>query len=294
MKLQRVERADDARLRGYALVARPAALQQAGWFIAEGRLVVERVLAERRHSLESVLLNEAALVALEPALREASAPIYLCPNSLFEALTGHDFHRGCLALVRRPPPLDWRTLAEPARSLIVLEGVANHDNIGGVFRNAAAFGADAVLLDPSCADPLYRKAIRTSMAASLRVPFATIGADDGARWPQCLNELAARGFELVAFTPGAGACDLDEFAAAPRAERLALLFGSEGAGLSERVLAACATRLRISIRPDVDSLNLAVACGIGLQRLLPRRATGVPADGGPGLRRTMARGSSGL
>ena len=269
MKLERVERAHDARLQAYALVAQPGALRQAGWFVAEGRLVVERVLAERRYQLESVLLNEASLAALEPALREVTAPIYLCPNPLFEALTGYDFHRGCLALVRRPPPLDWRVLAARARSLIVLEGVANHDNIGGVFRNAAAFGVDAVLLDPSSADPLYRKAIRTSMAGSLRVPFATIGADHGAPWPRCLSELAAS-FDLVALTPSAGARDLDEFAAAPRAERQALLFGSEGAGLSAPALAACRQRVRIAIRPEVDSLNLAVACGIALQRLLPR------------------------
>jgi tRNA G18 (ribose-2'-O)-methylase SpoU len=270
VKLQRVERAGDARLRGYALLAQPGALRQAGWFVAEGRLVVERVLAERRYQLESVLLNEAALAALEPALRETTAPIYLCPNALFEALTGHNFHRGCLALVQRPPPLDWRTLAARARALVVLEGVANHDNIGGVFRNAAAFGAHAVLLDPSCADPLYRKAVRTSMAASLRVPFATIGAEDSAPWPECLGELVARGFELIALTPGAGARDLEEFAALPRAERQALLFGSEGAGLSAAALAACQQRVRIAIRPEVDSLNLAVAYGIALQRLPPR------------------------
>jgi tRNA G18 (ribose-2'-O)-methylase SpoU len=270
VNLQRVERAQDARLRGYSLVAQPAALEEAGWFVAEGRLVVERVLGEPRYQLESVLLNEAALAALGPALREATAPIYLCPNALFEALTGHDFHRGCLALVRRPMPLDWRALAERARALVVLEGVANHDNIGGVFRNAAAFGADGVLLDPRCADPLYRKAIRTSVAASLRVPFATIGAEPGARWPECLGELAARGFDLIALTPGAGARELEAFAAAPRRERLALLFGNEGAGLSAAALAACQERVRIAIRPAVDSLNLAVACGIVLQRLLPQ------------------------
>jgi tRNA G18 (ribose-2'-O)-methylase SpoU len=268
VNLQRVERADDARLRSYELVAQPGALREAGWFVAEGRLVVERLLGERRYQLESVLLNEAALAALEPALREATAPVYLCPNPLFEALTGYDFHRGCLALVRRPPPLDWRALAERARTLVVLEGVANHDNIGGVFRNAAAFGVDGVLLDPRCADPLYRKAIRTSMAASLRVPFATIGAE-GARWPDCLGELSACGFELIALTPGAGARELEAFAGGPRSERLALLFGSEGAGLSAPALAACRERVRIAIRPAVDSLNLAVACGIVLQRLLP-------------------------
>jgi tRNA G18 (ribose-2'-O)-methylase SpoU len=276
----RVTEPEDPRLAAYRLLATPAELRRAGWFVAEGRLVVERVLAERRYELESLLLNESALAVLLPALRASgrSPPIYVAPAALFEQLTGFDFHRGCLGLVRRPAALGWRELAARSRALVVLEAVANADNIGGVFRNAAAFGVDGVLLDPSSADPLYRKAVRTSMAATLRVPFATLGADEAtpsapsaARWPECLSELAASGFELIALTPGEGARDLDAFVAAPeRAARVALLFGAEGSGLSARALSLCRHRLRIAIRPEIDSLNLAVACGIALQRLLPQ------------------------
>jgi tRNA G18 (ribose-2'-O)-methylase SpoU len=269
--------AHDPRLAGYGLVAQPSALLRAGWFVAEGRLVVERLLSQRQYRIESLLLSESAHAALDPVLQENGfdAPVYVCPTALFERLTGYDFHRGCLALVRRPAPLDWRALVLRSRVLVVLEAVANVDNVGGVFRNAAAFGVDGVLLDPRSADPLYRKAIRTSMAATLRVPFATLGLDPSAAgerpWPECLLELAAQGFELIALTPGASAQDIDAFAATRgRAERFALLLGAEGSGLSSRVLELCRHRLRIAIAPEVDSLNLAVACGIALQRLLPR------------------------
>ena len=272
----RLTDAEDPRLAGYGLVAQPSALLRSGWFVAEGRLVVERLLAARQHRIESLLLSESAYTALDSVLRacEFDAPVYVCPASLFERLTGYDFHRGCLALVRRPVALDWRALAVRSRVLVVLEAVGNVDNVGGVFRNAAAFGVDGVLLDPRSADPLYRKAIRTSMAATLRVPFARLGVDGSAQgelpWPECLSELGAHGFELIALTPGVGAADIDAFAEAPRAERLALLLGAEGSGLSPRALELCRHRLRIAIRPEVDSLNLAVACGIALQRLMPR------------------------
>jgi tRNA G18 (ribose-2'-O)-methylase SpoU len=273
----RVSDAADPRLAGYGLVAQPSALLRAGWFVAEGRLVLERLLSERRYRIESVLLSESAHAVLEAVLAASGldAPVYVCPTGLFERLTGYDFHRGCLALVHRPAPLDWRALALRARVLLVLEAVANVDNVGGVFRNAAAFGADGVLLDPGSADPLYRKAIRTSMGATLRVPFATFGVESAARverpWPECLSELADAGFDLIALTPGASAQEIDTFAALPeRAQRFALLLGAEGSGLSPRALELCRHRLRIAMRPEVDSLNLAVACGIALQRLMPR------------------------
>jgi len=273
----RLTDAADPRLAGYGLVAQPSALLRAGWFVAEGRLVLERLLSERRYRIESLLLSESAYRALDTALAASGleAPVYVCPTALFERLTGYDFHRGCLALVRRPAPLDWRALVGGARVLVVLEAVANVDNVGGVFRNAAAFGADGVLLDPGSADPLYRKAVRTSMGATLRVPFATLGGDSPARagrpWPECLCELAASGFDLIALTPGASAQDIDAFAGLPdRPERFALLLGAEGSGLSARTLELCRHRLRIAMRPEVDSLNLAVACGIALQRLMPR------------------------
>lgn len=274
MAAERVDRAADPRLADYRWVARPAELLRRGWFVAEGRLVVERLLAVGRYQIESLLVSESALEALSPALQRGplSAPVYVCAPHLFEQLTGHDFHRGCLGLVRRPEPTPWTEVAAQARALLVLEGVANPDNVGGVFRNAAAFGVEGVLLDPRSADPLYRKAIRTSMGATLRVPFATLGAG-ALPWPECLAELEACGFELVALTPSAGARELDEFALAHAGSgaargRLALLLGAEGPGLSERALELARHRVRIPIRPEVDSLNLAVACGIALQRLL--------------------------
>jgi tRNA G18 (ribose-2'-O)-methylase SpoU len=149
-----------------------------------------------------------------------------------------------------------------ARLVVALEDVANADNVGGVFRNVAAFGADAVLLSPSCCDPFYRKAIRTSMAATLRVPFVRINA-----WPEGLSDLRTRGFTLVALTPREPAQALDAFARAARPDRLVLLVGAEGAGLSPAVERAAHVRLRIPVRPVVDSLNLAVATGIALSRL---------------------------
>ncbi|HKO90888.1 MAG TPA: RNA methyltransferase [Polyangiaceae bacterium] len=266
-----IDRADDPRLAAYALLGDPARLRREGWFVAEGRLVVERLLLESRFEIASLLLNDSAWRALEPRLREGSvtAPVYLCPASLFARLTGHDFHRGCLALVRRPAPVPVSRVIETARVLVVLERVANADNVGSVFRNVAAFGADAVLLDPRSGDPLYRKTIRTSMGASLRVPFASWGDAEG--WPEPLSWLHRQGFELLALTPAAGALDIDAFAARPgRAARFALLLGAEGDGLSEAAFACAQHRLRIAIRPAVDSLNLAVACGIALQRLMPR------------------------
>jgi tRNA G18 (ribose-2'-O)-methylase SpoU len=263
--------ADDPRLEAYSLVADPARLRRAGWFVAEGRLVVERLLRASRHHVESLLLHQSSWRALAPLLGNAPLfPVYVCPPQVFLRLTGHDFHRGCLGLVRRPEPLPLERFWQ-ARTLVVLEGVVNADNLGGVFRNAAAFGVDGVLLDPTSSDPLYRKAIRTSMGATSSVPFARLG--EGNDWPDPLLELRARGFELLALTPQSPSVELAEYAALPgRAERFALLIGAEGPGLSPAALEHATARLRIPIRAEVDSLNLAVACGIALERLSPAAA----------------------
>jgi tRNA G18 (ribose-2'-O)-methylase SpoU len=214
-------------------------------------------------------LNEAAHRALEAVLasRDADVVTYVCPPSLFIALTGYDFHRGCLALVRRPVLPRAEQLAASSRALVVLEGVANADNVGGVFRNAAAFGVDAVLLSPTSGDPLYRKAIRTSMAETLRVPFTILGGAERP-WPGCLSLLRDAGFELLALTPHETATGIDALVARGVPERFALLLGSEGDGLSAEALALATYRARIAMRPNVDSLNLAVASGIALQRLM--------------------------
>lgn len=266
-----VERADDPRLSGYRSLGDARALRQAGFFVAEGRFVVERLLRQPGYAIESLLLNLAAHRALEAAIESFApgVPTYVAERSLFLELTGYDFHRGCLALVRRPTPRAPDELAASARALVLLEGVGNPDNVGGVFRNAAAFGVDAVLLTSSSADPLYRKAIRTSMAQTLRVPFAVLDAGVEA-YAGCLDRLRAGGCELLALTPHPAAMDIDDFVAHEAPGRFALLLGSEGSGLGLEALGLASRRLRIAMRPEVDSLNLAVASGIALQRLMSR------------------------
>ena len=147
-------------------------------------------------------------------------------------------------------------------TFVVLEGITNADNVGGVFRNAAAFGADAVVLSSTCCDPLYRKAIRTSMAATLRVPYAR-----AERWPGDLDQLRGHGFSIVALTPREPSITLDELAQGPRPPKIAWLVGTEGEGLTAAAASLADHQVRIPIAPDVDSLNLAVAVGISLYRL---------------------------
>jgi tRNA G18 (ribose-2'-O)-methylase SpoU len=270
MTLVQLESLDDPRIADYRIVAEPEIVRVRGLFVAEGRRVVERLIGERRFAIRSVLVSDAAHHALEPALAELheDVPVYVCGARSFAAITGFDVHRGCLALAERPMPIDLARVLTAARTIVVLDGVANADNVGGVFRNAAAFGVDAVLLTPDCCDPLYRKAIRTSMAATLRVPFARM---DG--WPQGTAELRKAQFTLVALTSHHPSSSLDEFvtfvesAESNRPDRLALLVGAEGRGLSAGIEEAADHRVRIPIDPSVDSLNLAVATGIALARL---------------------------
>ena len=240
-------------------------MRSRGLFVAEGRLIVGRVIDAARHQVQSVLVNEAALRDLEPKLLglPSEVPIFVGDAAQLADIAGYDVHRGCLALVHRPADVPVEHLLASAPSLVVLDAVTNPDNVGGVFRNAAAFGAGGVLLSPTCCDPLYRKAVRTSMGATLRVPFAY--ADD---WPGGLTRLKAAGFRLVALTPRDPSETLDAFAARPRAKRLALVVGTEGAGLTAAVERAADDRVRIPISDRVDSLNVAVAAGIALHALV--------------------------
>ena len=276
MQILCIDSADDPRVSAYRAVRDPELVRARGLFVAEGRLVVERLIREGRYAIESVLVSEAALHALEEALPSldlqipVEVPIYVCRADDLHGITGYDVHRGCLALAERPRPAGLDELLASARTVVVLDGVTNADNVGGVFRNAAAFGVDAVLLCPASCDPLYRKAIRTSMAATLRVPFARL-TEHAADWRASLAALRGRGFTLVALTPREPARDLDEFAASERPARLALVVGGEGAGLSAESEAIADYRVRIPIERDVDSLNLAVAAGIALHQLFSRR-----------------------
>jgi tRNA G18 (ribose-2'-O)-methylase SpoU len=267
MAIERLDRSDDPRVSEYRDIAEPELLRSRGLIVAEGRLIVRRLLEDRRYTIRSILISEAARRGLDAVLRSISddIPVYVCEATDFLGITGHDFHRGCLALVERPPSMAVSDLLTGAKTVVVLEGVTDADNVGGVFRNAAAFGAGAVLLSPACCDPLYRKAIRTSMAATLRVPFARFE-----EWPGGLDQIRAGAFTIVALTPREPAMSLDAFVSGPRPPRIALIVGTEGSGLTSAVEDAADYRVRIPIEPQIDSLNLAVAVGIALYRLCGR------------------------
>jgi tRNA G18 (ribose-2'-O)-methylase SpoU len=260
----RLDDLNDPRAVDYRAIGDAELLQRRGCFVAEGRLVVQRVLGNGSLAVRSLLLSEAAASALAPALADlrSDVPIYICGPEDFIVLTGFNIHRGCLALVDVPTPIDLSALLSTAQTVVVLEAVANADNVGGVFRNAAAFGADAVLLSPTCCSPLYRKAVRTSMAAVLKVPFGRLDP-----WPDSLAMLRACGFTIVGLTPRQPSESIDAFASRPRPDRLALLVGAEGPGITEAALSLVDIRVRIPISDEVDSLNLSVAVGIALSRL---------------------------
>lgn len=263
MPVERIERADDPRVAAYRGLREGDLVRGRGLFVAEGRLIVRRVLEDARYRLHSILVNDAAHRDLEAVIAaRGDVAVFVGDADALAEIAGYEVHRGCLALVHRPAETPAEALIATVRSLVVLEAVSNADNVGGVFRNAAAFGAGGVLLSPSCCDPLYRKAIRTSMGATLRVPFAR-----AASWPDAITQLAAGGFVTVALTPREPSESLEAFAARPRPARLALIVGTEGAGLSAAIEQAADYRVRIPIAGGIDSLNLAVATGIALYQL---------------------------
>jgi tRNA G18 (ribose-2'-O)-methylase SpoU len=266
MTVERIECAHDRRAAAYRELSDAELLRTRGLFVAEGRLIVRRILDDARYVVESLLLNDAALRDLETALArlDRSVPALVCRNADFAQLTGFNLHRGCLALVHRPPPTSLTSLIESTHRGVILDGITNADNVGGVFRNAAAFDADGVLLSPTTCDPFYRKAIRTSMGAVLQVPFARAAAGE---WPGVIDTLHAAGFVVVALTPREPSESLDAFSMRTHPERLALVIGAEGAGLTPAIEVAADHRVRIPISRRVDSLNLAVAAGIALSRL---------------------------
>lgn len=233
-------------------------LTRQGLFVAEGRLVVRRLLESRRFRIKSVVVTPAALRGLSDTLL-ADTPVHVLEQDALERITGFNFHRGCLALAHRSETASVGTFDE-ARRLLALEGVGNPDNVGGLFRVAAAFGVDGLLLDPATADPFYRKAIRTSMGAVLDLPFERVSD-----WPAALGRYRERGFDIVALTPRDAARPLAGYAAggAP-ARRIVIIVGAEGSGLTEGALAEATERVRIPISPGVDSLNVTVAAGIAL------------------------------
>ena len=268
MPIVPIDELDDPRLEDYRNVPDPVLLRKRGLFVAESRLVVRELLSHQRLVTRSVLATPAAYDSLRDLLtdRTDNLAVYVASHQFLQNIVGFNVHRGCLAIGERPAPVTDRTLPAltTGQLVIVLERVSNPDNVGSIFRNAAAFGANGVLLSPGCGDPLYRKAIRTSLGATLRIPYGEV--DD---WPEGLTRLQELGFATMGMTLDPDAVELDAVVAdAPTP--IALLFGTEGTGLSDETAALLDYRVRIPIADSVDSLNVATASGIALYSLSVR------------------------
>jgi len=256
-----IDDAGDARFADYRAIPDRRARTD-GTFVAEGRLVVRRLL-ESRFATRSVMVTIQAFSALEDLIGgRPDLPVYVVPQALMNDVAGFNIHRGCLAIGERPAPLSWEALARGARRLVALERVGDADNVGAIFRAAAAFGAGGVLLDEACADPLYRKAVRTSMGAALEVPFA-----DGVALPETIDALKAEGWTVVGLTPAATAPSLQDVVSVTHANRVVVVLGHEGEGLTTGALGACTHLARIPTTTAVDSLNVAMAAGVALYEL---------------------------
>ena len=240
-----------------------------GLYLAESEKVIRRSLAAG-HQPRSFLMGRRWLTDLSDVVEHAEAqgvPVYFARPEVIEAMTGFHLHRGVLASMQRPllrPPAE---LLENASRVVILEDIVDHTNVGAVFRSAAALGVDAVLVTPRCADPLYRRAVRVSMGTVFQVPWTRIGP-----WPAGVQVLRDNGFTVAAFALGDGAISLDDLAA-DQPDRLAMVFGTEGDGLSRLAIKGADMVVRIPMAGGVDSLNMAAASAVAIWALRP---AGIP------------------
>jgi len=258
--VQDVSDPDDPRLDNFrdlnSIDRRPDLPTGKGLVIAEGVLVVQRMLASRFTPL-ALLGTDRRLAELGDDLDGAQAPHYRVSADVMAHVVGFHLNRGVLAAARRVPEPGIAQLVDGARTIAVLEGVNDHENLGSIFRNAAGLGVDAVVFGSGCADPLYRRAVRVSMGHALLVPYART-----ADWPADLVLLKDSGFRLLALTPHHEACPLPDALAAVRDQRVALLVGAEGPGLTAAALRISDMRVRIPMSRGTDSLNVATAAAL--------------------------------
>ena len=258
----KIDDPDDIRLSPYRSIREKDLVGRQQRFIAEGKVVLNVLFSSSaRFETESLLVLENRLAGLSEQLSQLppDVPVYSAPQAVMDAVAGFHVHRGILAIGRRKtqPSLDAMLDALPTKSLVVvLCGISNHDNVGSIFRNAAAFEADCVLMDETCCDPLYRKAIRVSVGATLKVPYFHGGSID-----QIIAVLGDAGFNLLALSPSSSLSIYD----ATKHDRHALLLGTEGEGLPPRLLNKLQTA-KIPMSTMFDSLNVATASGIALSR----------------------------
>lgn len=229
-----------------------------GLYLAESPKVIERALRVG-HRPRAFLIIEQWLPRLAPIIEGyPEVPVYVGEAEQLQTLTGFHLHRGALASMHRPTERDAAELLRESCRVVVLEDLADHTNVGAVFRSVAALGADAVLLTPGCADPLYRRAVRVSMGAVLQVPWARLPD-----WPVAGPLIRDSGYDLAAFALRDDAEDLAEYSS-NLPERVALMFGTEGPGLSRRALASATRFVRIPMDHGVDSLNVSTAAAVAL------------------------------
>jgi tRNA G18 (ribose-2'-O)-methylase SpoU len=263
-RLQRVGGPDDVRLADYVgltdVALRSRREPELGLYMAESEKVIRRAL-DAGHRPRSMLLSHRWLGPMDDLVHRveaAGAPVYVGTPATLESITGFNVHRGAIAAMHRPVPVPLDALLATTRRVVVLEDVVDHTNVGAVFRSAAGIGADAVLVSPRCADPLYRRAVRVSMGTVFQVPWARL-----APWPGGLAVLRDHGFTVAALALAADAVPLDAVGAAPP-DRLALVLGTEGDGLSDLALAEADLAVRIPMAGGVDSLNVAAAAAVAL------------------------------
>lgn len=238
-----------------------------GLFVAEGEVVIRRAVAAGFRP-RSVLMEPRWLGSLADLTEGLDAPVLLASPELLRSVTGYRVHRGALAAMARRPLPSVTAVTEPASRLLLLEGLVDHTNVGAVFRSAAALGFDGVLVDPTCADPLYRRSVRVSMGTVFAVPWTRL-----ADWPGTLDRLRTQGFVVAALTPSPDAEPLGAFASrAP--DRLVLALGAEGGGLSRPALDRVDVSVRIPMARGVDSLNVAAACAVACYALSQRPEPG--------------------
>jgi tRNA G18 (ribose-2'-O)-methylase SpoU len=231
-----------------------------GLYIAESPKVIATALAAG-HQPRSVLILEQWLSDLEALLADFDIPVFVGDSTLLESLTGFRMHRGAIASMHRPPLPSVSDVLRDARRVVVLEDIVDHTNVGAIFRAVAGLGADAVLITPRCADPLYRRSVRVSMGTVLQLPWTRLDA-----WPDGAAQLHDAGFHIAALALSDQAVTLDAFAADPP-ERIALVLGTEGDGLSTAALAVADTVVTIPMVRGIDSLNVASASAVALWAL---------------------------
>ena len=264
MQAIRIETVNDPRVLDFQDIPDPVRLRELGSFVAEGRFAVRSLLLSDNILECKLLVTDSALEGLADSLKESSRSVlvYVASRDLLRQIGGYDFHQGCLGLAVRPEPREVGyvlSVSMPFRPLVILERIGDPDNLGGIFRNAAAFGAGGVLLSPGCCDPLYRKAVRTSIATTLQIPYAVVN-----EWPNGLIALRDCGYTLVALTPKNTALELHRYRLPEGSSGAAFLLGNEGDGLTAAAMSLADCRVRIPLETIVDSLNVATASGLAL------------------------------